>query len=147
MFVQGFNFSLKIRYIEKYLCMCSNANPLHYYVLRVPRKVDRWRWVWSIFESCIAWADHIVCGMSIYIVREKVEVRMTVSVTVCVVLLCCMEWWWKEGEGDTRCRLIAFSSRKVPRGPPGLTSPSDGRIAINSTICLLNIHTAEGFGI
>ena len=25
------------------LCVCSNANPLHYYVLRVPRKVDRWR--------------------------------------------------------------------------------------------------------
>ena len=24
---------------------------------------------------------------------------------------------------------------------------TDGRIAINSTICLLNIHTAEGFGI
>ena len=26
------------------MCVCvSNANPLHYYVLRVPRKVDRWR--------------------------------------------------------------------------------------------------------
>ena len=49
-------------------------------------------------------------------------------------------------EGDTR--LLACSSRKAPRrGPPGLTSPSDGRIAINSTICLLNIRTAEGFGI
>ena len=23
--------------------MCSNANTLHYYALRVPRKVDRWR--------------------------------------------------------------------------------------------------------
>ena len=69
---------------------------------------------------------------------------MTVCVTVCVV--------WDEdderkGEGETRCRLIACSSRKAPRGPPGLTSPSDRRIAINSTICLLNIHTAEGFGI
>ena len=50
----------------------------------------------------------------------------------------------RKGEGETRCRLIASSSRKAPRGPPGLTSPSDGRIAINSTICLLNIHTAEG---
>ena len=36
---------------------------------------------------------------------------------------------------------------KSTRGPPGLTSASDVRIAINSTICLLNIHTAEGFGI
>ena len=25
------------------VCVCSNANPLHYYVLRVPRKVDRRR--------------------------------------------------------------------------------------------------------
>ena len=25
------------------VCVCSNANPLHDYVLRVPRKVDRWR--------------------------------------------------------------------------------------------------------
>ena len=39
------------------------------------------------------------------------------------------------------------SSRKAPRGPPDLTSPSDGRIAINNTVCLLNIYTAEGFGI
>ena len=53
----------------------------------------------------------------------------------------------KKGEGETRCRLIACSSRKAPRGPLGLTSSSDGRIAINSIICLLNIHTAEGFGI
>ena len=32
-------------------------------------------------------------------------------------------------------------------GPSGLTSPSDGRIHINSTICLLNLHTEEGFEI
>ena len=53
----------------------------------------------------------------------------------------------RKGEGEIRCRLIACSSRTAPRGQPGLTSPSDGRIAINSTICLLNIHTTEGFGI
>ena len=47
------------------MCVCSNANPLHYYVLRVPRKVDRWHSVWSIFKSCTTWADHITCGMSI----------------------------------------------------------------------------------
>ena len=39
------------------------------------------------------------------------------------------------------------ASRKAPRGPPGLTSPSDAQITINSIICLLNICTAEGFGI
>ena len=49
----------------------------------------------------------------LYSVREKVEVRVTVSVTVCVV--------WddddeKKGQGETRCRLIACSSRKAPRG-------------------------------
>ena len=70
---------------------------------------------------------------------------MTVCVTVCVV--------WddddeeRKGEGETQCRLRACYSQKTPRGPSGLTSPSDGRFAINSIICLLNIHTAEGFGI
>ena len=86
---------------------------------------------------------HYVLDEYLYSVREKVEVEMIVSVTVCVV--------WdddeRKGEDETRCRLIACSSRKAPRGPPGLTSPSDGRIAISSIICLLNIHTAEGFGI
>ena len=53
----------------------------------------------------------------------------------------------RKGEGETRCRLIACSSRKAPRGPPGLTYPSNGLIIINSTVCLLNIHAAEGFGI
>ena len=25
------------------VCVCSNANPLHYYALRAPCKVDKWR--------------------------------------------------------------------------------------------------------
>ena len=33
------------------LCVCSNANPPHYYALRVPHKADRWHWVWSIFSN------------------------------------------------------------------------------------------------
>ena len=66
------NKKIKIMFI-------SNANPLHYYALRVPRKVDRWRYVWSIFDSRTAWADHITCGLSICIVvLEKVQVRVTV---------------------------------------------------------------------
>ena len=36
----------------------------------------------------------------------------------------------RKGEGETRCWLIACSSQKAPRGLRGLTSPSDGRIAI-----------------
>ena len=83
----------------------------------------------------------------LYSVLEEVEVKVTVYVTVCVVF--CRVWDDDErkGEGETRCRLKACSSLKAPRGPPGLMSPSDGRIAMNSTICLLNIRTAEGFGI
>ena len=78
---------------------------------------------------------HYVRDEYLYSVWEKIEVRVTVSVTVCVAL----DDDERKGEGETLCRLIACSSRKAPRGPPGLTSPSDGRIAINSTICLLNI--------
>ena len=48
--------------------VCSNANPLHYYALWVPRKTDRWRYMWSICESHTAWADCITCGTSICIV-------------------------------------------------------------------------------
>ena len=73
-----------------------------------------------------------------------------VRVTKCNCLCSVIVVWdddERKGEGETRCRFIACSSRKAPRGPPGLTSPSDGRIAINTTICLLNIHTVEGFGI
>ena len=90
---------------------------------------------------------HYVWDEYLYSVLEKVEVRMTVSVMF--VYCNCAVWDDDEtkGEGETRCRLIACSSRKAPRGPPDLTSPSDGRITIKSTICLLNIHTAEGFGI
>ena len=46
----------------------------------------------------------------------------------------------RKGEGETRCQLRAYSSRKAPRRPPGLTTPSDGQITINSIICLLNIQ-------
>ena len=28
---------------SEYICLCSNASPLHYYAIRVPRKADRWR--------------------------------------------------------------------------------------------------------
>ena len=41
---------------------------------------------------------HYVWDEYLYSVREKIEVRVTVSVTFCVVLLCCVGWWWwKEG--------------------------------------------------
>ena len=40
---------------------------------------------------------HYVWDEYLYSVWEKVEVKVTVSVTVCVMLLYCVEWWWKEG--------------------------------------------------
>ena len=83
---------------------------------------------------------HYVWGKYLYSVLEKVAVRVTVSVTVCAV----RDDDERKGEGETRWLLIACSSRKAPRRLPGLTSPSNGRIAINNTICLLNIYTAEG---
>ena len=45
-------------------------------------RITRLRYVWEEY---------------LYSVREKVEVRVTVSVAVCVVLMCCVGWWWKEG--------------------------------------------------
>ena len=111
------------------------------------------------------WIDGVKCGLFsnhapfgqttllvgwvvyLYSVREKVEFRVTVIVTVCVVLLCCVGWWWKEGRRWNPVPTHSLLFSKSTKGAPGLTSPSDGRIAINSIICLLNIRTAEGFGI
>ena len=47
---------------------------------------------------------------------------MTVCVTVCVV---CVVWDDDErtGEGETRCRLVACSSRKAPRGAARFNVP------------------------
>ena len=42
------NIWQKVRNTE-YIVLFCNANPLHYYALRFPRKVDRWHWVWTIF--------------------------------------------------------------------------------------------------
>ena len=87
---------------------------------------------------------HYVWDVYLYGVLEEVEVR----VTVCVFVVEC-EMMMMKGREKVKpgAGLIACSSRKAPRVPLGLTSPSDGRITINSTICLLNINTAEGFGI
>ena len=131
-------FALKLWGLKAYdnMYVCSNANPRHYYVLRVPRKADRWMALSVVYFQFThrLGRPHCVWDEYLYSVLEKVEVRMTVCVTVCVV--------WddddRKGEGETRCRLIACSSRNAPRGPHGLTSPSDGRIAINNS--LLNIH-------
>ena len=84
---------------------------------------------------------HYVWDEYMYSVREKVEVRVTVSVIVWNVVD------ERKGEGEIQCRLIACSSRKAPRALPDLMSPSNRRIAINSFISLLNIYTVKGLGI
>ena len=90
---------------------------------------------------------HYVWDEYLYSVWEKLEVGVIVSVTVCVLLLSCVGWWWKEGRRWNPVPAHSLLFSESTKGPPGLTSPSEGRIAINSTISLLNIHTAEGFGI
>ena len=58
---------------------------------------------------------HYVWGEYLYSVLQEVEVRVTV----------CVAWDDDErkGEGETRCRLIACSFRKAPRGPTRLNVP------------------------
>ena len=71
--------------------VCSNANPLHYYAASGIRagRIDG--------IECGLFSIHAPLGQIYYLwheypysVLEKVEVRVTVSITVCVVLLCCM---------------------------------------------------------
>ena len=45
----------------------------------------------------------------------------------------------RKGESETRSRLIVCSSRKSTCGQSGITSPSDGRIAINSRPVMYNL--------
>ena len=76
---------------------CQPTALLH--VLGSTCKADRWQWVWSIFESCTAWADHITCGMSICIAYyRKLRLRWLYMCNCsCRVSMCCVGWWWKEG--------------------------------------------------
>ena len=60
-----------------------------------------------------------------------------------VIVLCGMMMMDGSRWNPVLSHSLLFS--KNTKGPPGLTSPSDGLIAINSTICVLNIHTAKGF--
>ena len=83
------------------------------------------------------WIDGVKCGLSSnhaplgqttlhvgwasvgYSVREKVEVTLTVCVTVCVVLLCSVGWWLKEGRRwnpvPTHSLLFSKSTKGVSR--------------------------------
>ena len=132
--------------------MCSNANPLHYYVLRVPRKVDRWRTflaktviinrkklflIFGLFVlkyqtllSVVYFRithslgrPYYVWDDYLYSVREKVEVGMIVSVTVCVVLLCCVGWWWKEGRRWNPVPAHSLLFSKSTKGAARLNVP------------------------
>ena len=53
----------------------------------------------------------------LYLCSERSEVRVTACVILFAVYMCCTWDDEKKGEGETRCRLIACSSRKAPRGP------------------------------
>ena len=102
------------------------------------------------FRFRAGWINGIKCGLfSNHTPLGQTTLRVGIRIVYYRKLRLEVGMWDNErkGEGKTRCRLIACSSRKTPRGPPGLMSTSDGRIALNSTICLLDIYTAEGFGI
>ena len=53
----------------------------------------------------------------------------------------------KEGEGEIRCRHIAYYSLKAPRAPSDLTSTSHERITIIKEICHFYKIIAKEFGI
>ena len=92
------------------------------------------------------WIDCVNCGLfsnyaplGLYSVLEKVEVRVTVSVTVCVV--------WdddeRKGEGETRCRLFSKSTKGAAR----LNVPIRRTNRYQQYYMPSQHGTAEGFGI
>ena len=81
-------------------CVCvPMLTQQHYYALGVPHKADRWHWVWSIFDSCTTWADHITCGTSV------------------------RWWWWKEGRRWNPVPAHSLLLSKSTKGAARLNVP------------------------
>ena len=86
------SFSMHLTRWIVQMCVCSNANPLHYYALWVLHRMDRWCWLWSTFNSRTTGTDHITCGTNICIVYcRKLRLGWLCS------FLCSVGWWWEEG--------------------------------------------------
>ena len=90
------------------------------------------RWIDGV--KCGLFSNHATLGQTtlrvgwvLYSVREKVEVRVTVSVTVCVVLLCCVGWWWwwwwKEGRRWNLVPAHSLLFSKSTKGDARLNVP------------------------
>ena len=66
---------------------------------------------------------HYVWDEYLYSVRENVEVGVIVSVTVCVVVLCCVGWWWKEGRRWNPVPAHSLLISKSTKGAAWLNIP------------------------
>ena len=95
------------------VCVCSNANPLHYYVLQVPLK-------WRI--------DGVRCGLSSN--HAPLGDHFTFGTSICIVYSRKLRWDDNnKREGEIRCRLIVCllfskSSKEAARlNVPGPTEP------------------------
>ena len=88
----------------------SNPGPLHdrRACTTYPTVVDSPHYVWDEY---------------LYSVLEEVEVRVTVCVTVCVVLLCCVRWWWKEGRRWNPVLAHSLLFSKSTKGATWLNVP------------------------
>ena len=75
---------------------------------------------------------HYIWDVYLYSVREKVDVRVIVSVTVSVVLLCCVGWWWKEGR---RWNLVPAHSLLFSKSTKGAARRN---VPIRRTNCYHN---------
>ena len=54
---------------------------------------------------------------------------------------------WSGGVKGKRVPVLAYSYRKAARRTPDLRSPSEGRIAINTTYAFITLFTVVAFGI
>ena len=75
---------------------------------RITHRLGRPQYVWDEY---------------LYSVRKKVKFRVTVSVTVCVVLLCCVGWWWKAGRRWNPVPAHSLLFSKSTKGAARLNVP------------------------
>ena len=68
------------------MCVCSNANPLQYYVLRILTYADIWCYC-GLFLVQVLLGQTTLCGgnVHLYFCIERSEVRVTVCVIGFVV--------------------------------------------------------------
>ena len=111
-------------YICMYVYVCSNVDSLYFLDLTEGRGESVTHFLFLHHFSGSHYRVMCIC-------KYEMMSKMSVRVLYCGNIY---EWWtWgEEARRRNPVPALAYSYQKTRKGPPRLTSPSDGRIFINS---------------